>query len=116
MHGHTNVRVVSRFIRALIQYHSGDQIKENKMRGGEGRACGNYGREERWIQEFWLGNQSERHHFKYPGTDGGVIKWVFRKINTGTRGGLLLKQYQAFNFHKTPEISWLADQLLATEA
>jgi len=41
---------------------------------GEGRHVASIGREERWIQEFWLGNQSERDHFKYPGTDGGVTK------------------------------------------
>jgi hypothetical protein len=57
-------------MRVLIQYHSGDEIKKNEM----GAECGKYGREERWIQEFWLGNQSERDHFKYLITDGGVTK------------------------------------------
>jgi hypothetical protein len=47
---------------------------------------------------------------------GVLLKWIFRKINTGTRGGMLWKQYQTFNFHKTWTISWLADQHLATEA
>jgi hypothetical protein len=39
-----------------------------------GEACGKYWGEERWIREFWLGNQSETDHFKYVGTDGDVTK------------------------------------------
>ena len=32
----------------LLKYYSGDQIKKNEM----GRACGTYGRQDRYIQGF----------------------------------------------------------------
>jgi len=47
---------------------------------------------------------------------GVLLKWIFRKINTGIRDGMLRKQYQIISFHKKRTISWLADQNLDTEA
>jgi hypothetical protein len=42
-------------------------------------ACGKYGSEERLIREFWLGNQGEKDHLKYVGTDGHVTKVDLKK-------------------------------------
>jgi hypothetical protein len=67
-----------------------DQTNDNKTVRG---ACGKYGSEERWIREFWLGNQSEKDHLKYVGTDGDVTKVDLQKYQHGDKRGLLWKQY-----------------------
>jgi hypothetical protein len=58
---------------------------------------------------------------------GIILKWVFRKwtgeawtgliwLKIGTGGGLLWMRLWTFGFHKMREISWLAENLLASQA
>jgi len=32
---------------------------------------------------FWWGNLRERYHLEYPGIDGRIIRWIFRKRDVG---------------------------------
>jgi len=47
-------------------------------------ACSTYGREERRIEGFWLGDLSKRDHLEDPGIDGRIIlRWIFRNGDVG---------------------------------
>ena len=70
----------------------------------------------------WWGNLRERDHMEDSGVDGRIIlRWIFRKGNAGawtesswrrigTDGGHLWMR-----FHKMRGISWLAENLLASQ-
>ena len=88
--------------------------------------CHIWGRFEKHT-EFWWGNLKEREHFKDTGIDGRIILtlisklWVmgawtwFICLMIGTGGGLLWVMWWTFAFHKTRGISWVCEDLLASQ-
>jgi hypothetical protein len=38
---------------------------------------------------FGWGNMRERDHLKDLGTDGRILKWIFKKLREGTWAGLI---------------------------
>ena len=76
---------------------------------------------------FWWGNLRERDHLEDPGADGRIIlRWIFRKwdvgawtssswLRTAAGGGHVWMLWWTFGFHKTREISWLAEERLPSE-
>ena len=108
----------------ITKYYTSDQIKKNEMGG----ACSLYGGEERGAYTgFWWENLRERYHMKDPGVDGKIIlKWFLKTwvgaawtgliwIGMETDGRLLWMQKWTFGFHKMWGISWLIDNLLASQ-
>jgi hypothetical protein len=53
----------------LATYHSGDQIRKNKM----GQACGTYGETGEVYTGSWWGHLRERDHLEDVGIDGRII-------------------------------------------
>jgi hypothetical protein len=76
---------------------------------------------------FWLGNVRERDHLGDPGEDARIIlRWIFRKwyvgvwtepswLRIGAGGGHLWLRLWTFGFHKMRRISWLPENLLASQ-
>ena len=74
---------------------------------------------------FWWGNLKGRDHLGDPGVEGGIIlRCIFRKwavgmwtgsnwLRIGTGGGSLVTA--VMNLHKMRGISWLAENLLASQ-
>jgi hypothetical protein len=83
--------------------------------------------ERRGACRFWRGNLRERDHLEDPGIGRRIIlKWIFKKQNgvvwtgsiwlmIGTGGGLLWMRWWNLEFHKMRWISWVGEELLASQ-
>jgi hypothetical protein len=72
------------------------------------------------------GDEGVGEHFKDIRVNGRIIlKWIFEKwdmgwtgsiwLRTGTGGGLLCMRQRTFGFHRMQGISWVAQELLASQ-
>ena len=80
-----------------------------------------------WNKEFWLEDLRERDNLEHLNVGGRtILKWTFKKYDwktfTGltrlriwTGRGLLWTRWWTVVFHKMQKMSWLAENLLATQ-
>lgn len=56
------------------------RLHNEELGGWGGRACGNYGGENSYVQGFGVQTLRQRARLEYPGVDERIIiKWIFKK-------------------------------------
>jgi hypothetical protein len=82
---------------------------------------------QRAFVRLYIPRLREGDHLEDPGVDGRIIlKWIFERLGvgaqtgliwlrTGTGGGLLCIRWWTFGFHKMRGISWVAEDILASQ-
>ena len=104
----------------LTKFNSGVQSKKSGMDG----SCDTYGGDEVHAG-FWWENQTERNHLEGLNVDGSIIiMWTLKKWDGEENGLICLRIWTVFllfneamnsGFYKMRGISWLADDLLASQ-